>query len=221
MIRLNYNRWPLVHVLPLFMLCASATPAQAQMSYSISVYSDWDVNSEGLITTWSDVEDNSPVCSSGHYDFRTMVSLRSPSGRIGSSDTWGQGGTTSLAIADEYGSYVRATSGSFFCGCGNQTVNYSGGGAQGLAETTTIVVDFTYVSHRDDLQSQVRRCDYRRCATSPNNCWSGVQDVIAIGTVCAPGIREMIQIKKFLGITYNCEMVEHHHLNSAPCVPPG
>lgn len=202
-------------VLSLIALLACVAPAQAQMATSVSVYADWSVDSDGMITTWSDVEDNSPVCSSGHTDWRTFVQLSSPTARV-STGQGEMGGMTSMLVSNDYGSYVRSTSGSFFCSCGNQTMSFNGGEGSGLADERTIEVWFYYVGHRDNLEMQRRECAYRRCKNSPTDCWDNATDYTGLGEVCDPALRGMFTVKRFFGIVYSCEAGPHTHHQNPP-----
>jgi hypothetical protein len=196
--------------------CAFAQGAAAQ-TMSFSTYSDAAANSSGVINMWTTVVDSSSGCSHGNY--LTTARVVSPSNRTSSSSSSGLSSSTNLSIDDEWGDYSLVTTGTYQCSCMfNSTISFGAPAVTAAASETTIEVNYTYVSHSDDLQMQVRRCDYRRCEGSNTSCWNNFQDINAIGVICPAGITEAILVKKFLGIPYRCEPISHTHLGTPPCL---
>jgi hypothetical protein len=196
----------LLVVLTVVSAISGARSASAQdMGYSImsAMYTDGD-----SVIAYSDIDDYYGCFTGVEYE---LDELYSPSGRY----TSGTGGT-SMAIADDFGTWTGTTTWTVDCQCLNHVPTFTAQ-SQGVAADTTIEVKYTFSRADLDQVHQIKNCVYSICGGYPTTCGSGFVDTVGLADACAPGIDSVWHTKSFIGITYRCEEISHVHLSSAPC----
>jgi hypothetical protein len=103
--------------------CCDYRQQQGQMSFS--VYADATVDSGGMITMWTNVEDHSSGCN--HSGYSITARIVSPTGRVAASTSGGLSAVTSMSIGEESGNYAFQTSGQFYCSCAMIWAGFGGG----------------------------------------------------------------------------------------------